>query len=274
MGGRSTVLTLDYPPEQYFRQQPRLICDFAARRALLYEQGISEVVWLQFDDRIASLRAATFVKEVLVDRLQADYVVCGFNYRFGYKAEGTPEVLRDMGRVHGFGVDVVPPMYIDGRVVSSTRIRQALDDGDMRLAYRLLGRPQSYRGLVERGVQRGRELGFPTANLTISDDLVLPRQGVYLTWSRLSDGQAYPALTAIGDNPTFGASAQTVEAFLMGFEGDLYGQELELSFLDRLRDIYRFGSVEELKDQIRRDQEIAEKRLAEFRLHSGRLVLE
>ncbi len=272
--GCSTVLTLDYPPDQYFQQQPRLICDFETRRALIQRQGISEVVWLKFDEEIASLRAEVFIRDILVDMLHASHVICGFNYRFGHKAEGTPELLRVMGRIHNYRVDVVPPMYIDGRVVSSTRIRQALDDGDVRLAHRLLGRPQSYRGIVAHGQQRGRKLGFPTANLSIQHELVLPRQGVYLTYSHLADGQSYPSLTAIGDNPTFGASVQTVETYLMDFDGNLYGQEMELSFLDRLRDIYRFSSVEELKHQMRMDQDMAQERLAEFRLHSGRLVLE
>lgn len=273
-GGTSAVFTFDYPPEQFFRGQFRLLSTFEKKVELIQSCGITEVAWLPFGPEIAALDAEEFVRVILLDGLRAVHVVCGFNYRFGRGRAGDVDFLAEEGRRLGFGVTVVPPIHGNGdEVISSTLIRGLLAEGRLEQVAEYLGRFPSFWGTVVPGEGRGHKLGFPTANLEIDPLLVLPKEGVYLTWCRLPSGEGTGAVTSIGRNPTFSGTAQTVEVYLLDFEEDLYGQQLEVQFLQRMRDIVRYSSVEELQDQIRADVLHARERLSHYRLQDARVVL-
>ncbi len=272
--GCSTVFTFDTPPEQVFTGRVRLLTDFTVRQDLLFEQGIDEVVWVAFDKSLAAEPPEQFVRDILIRALRVDHVVCGFNFRFGHQARGTPDLLREFGQRYGFSVDVVEPFLVDGKTVSSTRIRQCLLAGRVKEAAHLLGRFQSYVGVVTSGAGRGRKLGFPTANVAVAKELVLPEDAVYATWSILGSGQGYPSVTAVSRNPTFEGKQRTVESYLLDFSGDLYGQVMEIQFLSKLRGIVRYDDVKTLKKQIELDVAEARAHISRMRLQQGRVVLE
>jgi riboflavin kinase/FMN adenylyltransferase len=273
-GGSSCVFTFDVPPEQYFRGQFRLLSSFERKVQLLQGYGIDEVAWMPFGPDIASLDAHEFVRRILVEGLRAEHVVCGFDYHFGNKRSGNVHYLKEQGERYGFEVTVVPSVQGDqGQVISSTLIRGLISEGDLTQVVEFLGYYPSYAGIVVRGQGRGRQLGFPTANLHIQPDLVLPCEGVYLTWCILADGRGVPAVTSIGRNPTFEGSVQTVEAFILDFDADLYGQKLEIQFLQRMRDMVRYNSEQALIDQIETDVNNARRLLSQFRLQDARVVL-
>lgn len=272
--GCSTVFTFDYPPEQVFTGSIRLLTEFSMRQQLLFEQGIDEVVWTAFDKDLAKEPPEKFVRHILMRALRVEHVVCGFNFRFGHQAQGTPDLLREFGQRHGFSVDVVEPFIVTGKPVSSTRIRQLLLAGRVQEAAQLLGRYHSYKGAITTGAGRGRQLGFPTANVSVPPELVLPQDAVYATWSILPNGQGHPSVTAVSTNPTFDGKKRTVESYLLDFSGDLYGQTMELQFLAKLRDIVRYDNGEALKQQIQEDVDRARAQIAPMRLQLGRVVLE
>lgn len=274
-GGTSAVFTFDMPPEQFFKGQPRLVTPFERKAQLLRDFGIDEVAWLPFTYELASVEAHSFVQQILVEGLRAKEVICGFNFRFGHQRKGDVEFLKEQGLRYGFNVNIVDPVQGDGgEVISSTLIRRLISQGDLAKACRYLGYYPGYLGTVVQGAGRGRKLGFPTANLEFNPDLVLPGEGVYLTWCILPSGQGLPSVTSIGKNPTFTGEVQTIEAFILDFDADLYNQVLEVQFLQRLRDITRFDSVDKLKEQIRQDVEISRELLPAFRLQGSRIVLE
>lgn len=273
--GSSCVLTFDVPPEQYFRGQLRLLSSFPRKVELIRGFGIDEVAWFPFRPEIASLAAEDFVREILVNQLKARHVVCGFDYRFGNKRAGDVHYLEKQGKLHGFEVSVVPPVHDGkGQVISSTLIRGLLAEGNLPQVVEYLGYYPTYEGVVVHGQGRGRQLGFPTANLKIASGLVLPSEGVYLTWCLLANGEGKPAVTSIGRNPTFDGTAQTVEAYILDFEADLYEQTLEIQFLHKMRDMVRYHSPQELTRQIEADVNDARRLLAQFRLQAERVVLE
>lgn len=274
-GGSSCVFTFDVPPEQYFRGQFRLLSSFERKVELIHSFGIEEVAWMPFGPEIASVSAEDFVLDILLGELKATHVVCGFDYHFGHKRSGSAEYLQEMGEKHGFGVTVVSSVHGNGgQVISSTLIRNLLAEGKLEEVVKYLGYYPSYAGLVVKGEGRGRQLGFPTANLHIQPTLVLPSEGVYLTWCILPDGQGVPAVTSIGRNPTFAGTVQTVEAYILDFAADLYNETLQIQFLHRMRDMVRYSSAQELVDQINEDVKNAKQLLAQFRLQDDRVVLE
>jgi riboflavin kinase/FMN adenylyltransferase len=183
-------------------------------------------------------------------------LVIGPDFALGRSREGDISVLHSLGKERGFWVDVIPPKVINGEVVSSTSIRQALAKGDTAKVKRLLGRPHALIGQVGHGAERGRQLGFPTANLEINSSQALPSDGVYATRANVA-GHSYPSVTNIGTRPTFGEGERTVEVYLLDFEGTLYSQELRVELIERLRAEKRFSNPEELKAQISRDVERA-----------------
>ena len=187
------VLTFNIPPEQYFNKKIQLVTSLTERVRLLHSFGIDEVAWVDFSDEFAKMEPEVFIEELLIKTLCAKHVVCGYNYRFGYRARGNPELLAEYGKRYGFSVEVVPPLLIENEPVSSTRIRQLLANGLIPEATMLLGRYPFYCGKVVEGSQRGRRLGFPTANLEISPDFVIPLDGVYLTYCRVHKNY-YPRL--------------------------------------------------------------------------------
>ncbi|GAE87523.1 riboflavin kinase [Acetivibrio straminisolvens JCM 21531] len=200
-----------------------------------------------------------FVKDILVGKFNMRLAVAGFNYRFGYRGQGDTELLHKMGNELGFKVIVIEPIMLEEEVVSSTRIRSYILEGDMDRVFAFLGRHYSVAGKVEKGRRVGNTIGFPTANIYPEEYLVLPSNGVYIT-KTLIDGKMHPSISNIGNNPTFGGLDKiSVETYILDFEKSIYGKEIEVFFISKLRGEIKFDSVKELTDQIEKDIEIAKK---------------
>ncbi len=225
------------------------------RIRMIKEMGIELVVPLSFNLELAQVPARDFIA-LLQKHLRMRGLVIGPDFALGKGREGDALTLHQMGKEMGFWVGVFAPQLIDGEVVSSTVIRQALSSGDVKKVTRLLGRPFLLHGRIVHGDERGKQLGFPTANLTFSRGQALPEDGVYVTKAYLG-GQPHPSVTNIGKRPTFGENKRTVEVYLIGFNGEIYGEDLRIELVDRLRDEKRFSSPEELKAQIAQDVERA-----------------
>ncbi len=253
-GGSAVVLTFDPHPARFLRPQaaPAVLTTLAQKEELVRALGIDRLVALEFDERVAALSPDAFARDVLAGALGAHHVVVGDSFRFGHDRAGDARTLEAAGGTLGFSVQVIPPLLHAGRPVSSSRVREALGTGDVREAEALLGRPYALDARVVRGDARGRDLGFPTANLAGGEQMV-PARGVYAGRCLLPGGELWPAVVNVGERPTFGGGGLVVEAHLLDFEGDLYGQSVRLAFLERLRDERRFASKGELVERIRQD---------------------
>ena len=262
LGGPAIALSFDPHPLQLLRpEQFQPVLTTVADRGLLLEAcGADDVLFLRTTPALLNLSAAAFFHHVLQERLAARALVEGPNFRFGRNREGNIEALAGLCCDLGIGLTILPPVLVERRPVSSSRVRMALERGDVREAARFLDRPYRLRGTVGTGRQRGRQIGFPTANLEQIETLV-PGDGVYAVRVHLGD-QTWPGAANIGPNPTFGESTRKVEVHLIGFDGELLGETLLVDFLERLRDTRRFGSVAELKEQLHRDIEDARRLLA------------
>lgn len=252
IAGSDTVLTFDPHPVAVIAPHaaPKLLTTLARKAQLVAELGVEEVVIVPFDRDFAAKPPAAFVEDVLVGRLGAQRVAVGENFRFGHRAAGDTEMLRADSR---FATHVEPLLEVDGEVVSSSHIRGLILGGAVEYGGQLLGAPFSMRGEVVHGDKRGRELGFPTANLIPPEGYVLPGHGVYAC--RAGD---HPAAVNVGVRPQFQTGrGELIEAYLIDFDGDLYGTELQLEFLKRLRGERRFPSVDALVEQMGRDVEAA-----------------
>ncbi len=257
--GADTVLTFDPHPLEILHPAalPKLIMPFAVKRDVIEGLGVRELVVIPFDEEFAKLSAEEFIERVLVEKLSAEKVAVGENFRFGAKAKGDPAML---ARHSQFETRIVPLVEVDGETVSSTRIRALVAAGDMEGARRCLGAPFMVEGEVVGGDQRGRELGFPTANLVPDDRLAIPGHGVYAAFA---DG--VPAAVNVGVRPTFETGRGVlIEAYLIDHEEDLYGKPLRVAFVARLRGERRFAGVEELIAQMRADVEDARRVCASF----------
>jgi riboflavin kinase/FMN adenylyltransferase len=246
--GSDSVLTFDPHPVSVVAPQhaPKLLTSLEVKAELVGALGVRELIVIPFDHTFAHRSANEFVEEVLVETLGAIQVSVGENFRFGHKAQGDRRLLAAEER---FATTVHPLLEVDGEVVSSSHIRGLVLAGEVHQAARFLGAPFQLRGEVVHGDERGRELGFPTANLIPDEELVCPGHGVYAC---LADGR--PAAVSIGVRPTFTTGrGELIEAYLLDFEGDLYGSELRLEFLQRLRGERRFDTAEDLVEQMRRD---------------------
>lgn len=251
--GADTVLTFDPHPAFVIAPggAPRLLTDLPRRAELIATLGVREVVVIPFDDEFASHSAEQFVDSVLVRSLGATHVSVGENFRFGHQARGDTALLTSDER---FETRVVPLLEIDGEVVSSSHIRGLVLGGAVEYADRLLGAPFTVAGEVAHGDKRGRTLGFPTANLVPQDGYVVPGHGVYACRATTADGSVRVAATNVGVRPMFETGrGELIEAYLVDFEGDLYGTELRVEFLKRLRGEKRFESVDALIEQMQRD---------------------
>ncbi|MFT5224250.1 MAG: riboflavin kinase/FMN adenylyltransferase, partial [Glaciecola sp.] len=252
---RPVVLSFDPDPAHVLgpdHAPPLLMTPRTRATTLIHECGVTGVLLLPFTLDVSRLSPADFVQRVLVDALGAKHVAVGANFRFGHKAAGTPELLQQLGQVHGFTVWIEDLLSAEDAVVSATRIRQAVAEGRVEQASELLGRPFLLEGVVVRGDQVGRELGFPTANLRPDPRLVVPKVGIYAAWAHL-DGARVPAAVSIGWRPTFDGKDLRIEAHLLDFDGDLYGTDLALAFTHRLRDEVKFDTVDALVEQIAAD---------------------
>lgn len=236
---------------------PKLLVTAERKAELLKKMGLDKLIYNTFDLAISQCSPEEFVKSILVERLKIREAFVGFNYSFGHKGSGTPQLLKELGEKYDFQVNIIPPVEIKGQVVSSTIIRQALDAGDMELAREMLGYYPMIEGKVIEGEKRGATIGFPTANLGIGAELNIPGKGVYAALAML-EGENFGAAVNIGSKPTFHQEYPvSVEAHLIGFNRQVYGQDLRLFFLQKIRDEKRFSSVDELINQIRLDREQA-----------------
>jgi riboflavin kinase/FMN adenylyltransferase len=251
--GADTVLTFDPHPLSVIQPEatPKLIATFPVKRDLVAELGVEELVVIPFDRGFSEQSAEEFVQDILIGRLGAASVSVGENFRFGHGARGTPEMLS----AAEFETRVVPLVGVAGETVSSSHIRGLIAAGDVKQAGEFLGRPFLFEGEVVTGDKRGRELGIPTANLVPDETHVCPGHGVYAAWAN-----DHPTAVNVGVRPTFDTGrGLLVEAHLIGFSGDLYGQTLRIAFLERMRGEQRFESVEALVEQMNADLVEAEK---------------
>jgi riboflavin kinase / FMN adenylyltransferase len=255
-GLTSTVLTFDRNPLSVLAPErcPEALVSNEQKRELLADAGIEATVMLHFDRAFSTQTPEQFVQNILVDSLHARVVFVGADFRFGARGAGNVALLQQLGPSLGFQVSVVEAMSLDGRHrVSATIIRQLLTTGDVAAAARLLGRPHTVRGTVIRGEQRGRTLGFPTANLSPKLEGFIPADGVYAGWLTV-DGDKLPAAISVGNNPTFdGVPERQVEAHVLDRDLDLYDKTVEVSFVSRIRGMEKFGGVDALVAQIGRD---------------------
>jgi riboflavin kinase/FMN adenylyltransferase len=256
--GNDTVLTFDPHPLSVIRPEaaPRLVMPFAIKRDVIAGLGVQELVVVPFDREFSQRSAEDFADRVLVAQLGAQSVSVGENFRFGRGARGTADFLRSRPE---FETRVVPLIEVESETVSSSHIRGLVAAGEVDQAAKFLGGPYMLEGEVVRGEARGRELGYPTANVVPADELVSPGHGVYAAWAN-----GHPAAVNVGVRPMFDTGrGLLVEAYLIDFEGDLYGEGLRIAFVRRLRGEKRFESVEELVAQMGRDVEQARGILAQ-----------
>jgi riboflavin kinase / FMN adenylyltransferase len=257
----SAVVTFDRHPAVVVRPEsaPLVLTDLDQKLELLADTGVDYTLVVHFDERRSLESAEDFVTEVLVGCLRAQAVVVGHDFHFGNRRQGDVALLQRMGARYGFDVHGLR-LKLDGdgqEPVSSTRIRRLLADGSVEQAALLLGRPHEVRGTVERGDRRGRELGFPTANVAVPAEIQLPADGIYAGWYAGPDGTSRRAALSLGKRPTFyrEAPSSLLEAYLLDFDGDLYDEQASVRFVARLRDEERFDSVDALIDRMGRDVE-------------------
>lgn len=267
LGASPTVVTFRrHPKKVLLGHEPRMLTSLEHRLELFRRAGIEHTAVLTFDEDLRQIEPEQFVRDFLIERLDARAFVLGFDSRFGRERRGTPELLEQLG----FAVEVIGKVELDERAVSSTAIREAVELGDLAGAGLMLGRRVGVLGTVVRGDRRGRELGFPTANLNLHHELH-PPPGVYAGIARVfprgspEASESHPAVANIGFRPTIGGATPAsplLEVHLLDFEGDLYGANVEFQFVERLRGEQRFGSLEELAAQIATDAARAREVLA------------
>jgi riboflavin kinase/FMN adenylyltransferase len=260
-GARSVAVTFDRHPREVLTpgSEPRLLTTTRRKAALISESGVDELVVLAFTPEFSGWPAEVFVERVLVEGLSAEHVAVGGNFTFGHRALGNVAVLRSLGPSLRFTVEEVPLLRLEGRIVSSSSIREALTQGNLEWPATALGRPYAVDGVVVTGAGRGHGLGYPTANMRAYPRLLLPEVGIYAGRARTPLG-THVAAISVGTNPTFGVEPLHVEAFLLDFDGDLVGEEIDVEFVARLRDEERFETphalVEAIGDDVRRTREL------------------
>jgi riboflavin kinase/FMN adenylyltransferase len=247
------VVTFRQHPEDVISPGKSLpfLTDIQTRTKLLKDEGVNFIVPLSFSKRLAALGARQFIA-LLQKHLRMRGLVVGPDFALGRQREGNIENLRKLGKELSFSLTIVPPLEINGEIVSSTAIRKAIADGDMNKVRELTGRYFTLHGKVVTGAGRGGGLGFPTANLDVNSGQALPPDGVYAGLAQVN-GKVYQAMTNIGKSPTFGGGQRTIESYLLDYSGDLYGQELSVDFVTRLRDEKKFKNPDELKKQLAED---------------------
>jgi riboflavin kinase/FMN adenylyltransferase len=264
LGVLSAVVTFDRHPALVLRPEnaPKLLTTLDQKLDLIEANGVDIVYLVRFDGERARTSPEEFVHQVFVDALHAKAVVVGEDFHFGRGRAGNVDRLRELGEELGFevrGLELIRPEPDAAEPISSTAVRRALAGGDVATAAEMLGRPYEIRGVVERGDERGRTIGFPTANVPVSKQMAWPTDAVYAAWYTRPDGSRHPCAVNIGRRPTFYEHAQQslLEAHLIDFEGDLYGEEARVEFVELLRSEQRFSGIDALVAQLKRDIEHA-----------------
>jgi len=257
------VATFDPHPVRFFKPDlpPFRLTTLDQRQALFAHAGADAMLVFQFDEALRSTGAETFVTELLAKRIGAAGVVTGDDFTFGKMRGGNVELLRSVGAEHGIVAETVAPVLLDGARISSGRIRETLQAGDTATATHLLSRDFAIEGIVQRGDRRGRELGYPTANMLLGD-YQRPRYGIYAVRVTLDDGSEHPGVASLGVRPTFDPPTELLEAHLLDFEGDLYGRRIEVALHAFIREERKFESVEALVAEMRKDEAAARRLLA------------
>lgn len=258
IGGETVVLTFDPHPRTILYPDDdtlRLLSTREEKTALLEKAGVNHLIIHPFSKAFSRLSSLDFVRNIVVSQLGTKKLVIGYNHHFGRNREGSFEHLREFGPVYGFDVEEIPAQDVDQVEVSSTKIRLALQNGDVTTAAAYLGRNYSLEGIVVKGRQLGRELGFPTANIQVGHpQKLIPADGIYAVTVNCC-GQEEIGMMSIGMNPTVDGKQRTLEVNILNFERDIYGQSIQVAFVKRLRDEIRFSGLEELKKQLVRDRE-------------------
>ena len=256
LGIPAAVLTFDTHPDTLVYHQPVPLINTLEDRKYLMEEKFSmdEVILAHFDRAMMEMPWEAFVEDYLLGELGAKHVVCGHDFSFGYRGQGTPDKLRRLCAQRGVGVNVVDKVSLGGITVSSTHIRQLIRQGDMEAAAQMLGHRHFLSGEVLHGKELGRRLGFPTANLALPEGLIAPAYGVYAALVTLPDGSAHPAVTNVGVRPTVHDQlGRLVEAWILDCTAELYGEKIRVEFFTRLRGEKKFDSLEALREEVLRN---------------------
>jgi len=255
----SVVYTFKKHPENILRKKlfTPLITTVNKKIQLLSETSLSYLYFDEFNETFSRMKPEKFVKDILVDRLNIRLAVAGFDYRFGYKGSGDVELLKELGEKYNYRVIIIPPVKIDNEVVSSTLIRSNIAKGNMDKVFKLLGRHYSISGKVQNGRRIGNTLGFPTANIQPESYLTIPQKGVYIT-KTLIDGILYEGITNVGSNPTISEQDFiSIETHIFDFDEDIYGKDIEVFFISKVRNEKKFKSKDELVQQVKKDIQAA-----------------
>lgn len=256
LGASPAVFTFDRPPKEVVTGKPVFLINSAEDRQDLIRRiyGIEQVILAPFDHNMMTMHWEDFITELLIKQYGAVHLVAGHDYHFGYKNEGTPELLQQKCRELGIGCDIIPKVEYDGITVSSTYIRTLVKAGELDRAAEFLGHRHCLSQTVGHGHRIGRTIGIPTINLSVPSHVLVPDHGVYVTRVYLPDGRSFPGVTNVGTRPTVSESNTiSVETFILDFDGDLYEQHIRVEFCCHLRGEQKFGSLEELKQQIHKD---------------------
>lgn len=259
IGAMPSVLSFDVHPDTLvFNKEVPLINSAIGREELIRRCfGINNVVFIHFNRHVMCMPWREFI-DSLIDELNIAWIVVGHDFCFGYKGEGTAQRLKAYCEERGIGCDIIPALCIDGRIVSSTHIRELIANGDIETANRFLGHPHTLSDTVHSGYHLGRNLGAPTINMFFPDGVLVPKHGVYATKVILEDGSSYIAVTNVGVRPTVSEDSRvSVESHLLDYSGNLYGRQARVEFYSYLREEVKFGSFDELSEHIKKDAESA-----------------
>lgn len=250
----SVLLFSKHPKEVLLGKSPELLTSLKDKNEILKNLGVEIVYETDFTESFRKLSPEDFVKNILIDQLNIESVFVGFDYRFGFKASGDTSVLKSLGKKYNFRVNVIDPVYDEDSILSSSEIRTHIREGNLALANEMLGRRYKVRGIVVHGNKIGRTLGYPTANIELSSNYPIPRVGVYYT-KTIIEGKGFFSLTSVGTNPTVGGDSLKIESYILDFEEDIYGKEIQIEFIEYLRDELVFDSLDELRMQMDKDVE-------------------
>lgn len=248
----SVLLFSKHPRELLHGKSPNLLTSLEDKREILEQMDVKTIYEIDFNEEFRKLSPENFVKEILLDKLNVQSVFVGFDYRFGYKASGDINTLKELGDKYKFKVTIIDPVYDEKEILSSTYVRMHIKEGNLRLVNDMLGRNYKIKGQVVHGNRIGRTLGFPTANIELSINYQVPKIGVYKT-KTIVDKKEYISLTSIGTNPTVGGDSIKIETYILGFNSNIYNKKIEVEFIEYIREEMMFPNLEELKTQMQKD---------------------
>ncbi|MBE6054693.1 MAG: bifunctional riboflavin kinase/FAD synthetase [Clostridium sartagoforme] len=258
--GKSMVFTYKNHPKTIVKPDsvPKLIMDLETKLEYLEEENVDIVVLRSFTKEFMSMEAEEFIR-LLCEDYNVKGIVVGFNFRFGHKNLGNIDLLRNLQDKYGYELYIIEPYTYKGESISSTRIRNCILEGDVKEAFNMLSKPYLVKGKVIHGKHLGRTIGVPTANLEFDDKMVIPGKGVYYTNVKYKD-KVFKGLTSVGNNPTVNGKELTIETFILNFDKMIYGDELKVYFIERIREEIKFNSLDELVAQIRKDEDFIKNR--------------